>query len=42
MSGEIPSFPKDRIRPWTAAQSGPMRAQLGHYFTSQPEMVKIV
>ena len=35
-------FPKGEIRPWPAAQSGPMRARLRHFFTSQPEMAQIV
>ena len=35
-------FPKGEIRPWPAAQSGPMRAWLRHFLASQPEMAKIV
>ena len=39
MSEEVP---KGEIQPWPAAQSGPMRVRLRHFFTSQPEMAKIV
>ena len=34
-------FPKGEIQPWLVAQSGPMRALLSHFFTSQPEMTKL-
>ena len=35
-------FPKGKIRLWPEAQSVPMRTRLRHFFTSQPEMAKIV
>ena len=34
-------FTKGKNLPWPDAQSGPMRAQLSHFFTSQPEMAKV-